>query len=192
MILKRLRFVRVLKIREFGYSWYKFLSIELYEYQTEERDKLDYNATERRLWLEGLEWKLYCSRSSTEPVQDNELSEAELPEKLKTSRAWDFEDVSIFILKGPEADDADKEPRKLGFYNDLEQYGELLWRQWPESEFSDQQGQYRALLCRVGENDPKWDYRNPTFKHFVRSPWGRKASWWGKLISNESVDWLFN
>lgn len=170
-MLKPLRFAHVVKIREHGYSWYKTLSIELYEYQTEERDKLDYHATERRLWLEGLEWKLDCSAPSAEPVEDKDSSEAEEPRKPKASKAWCFEDMSIYILKGPEADDADKEPRKLKFYHDLAQYGELLWRQWPESGFSDEHRRYKSLLYEADWNDPIWYKRSSTYRDFVVSTW---------------------
>ncbi len=170
-MLKYLRYAHILKIREFGYSWYKLSSIKLYEYQTEESDELDYNATKRRLWLEGLEWKLDCSRSLTDSGEDAKSSEAEQTGRSRTTKAWCFEDVSTYILKGPEADDTDKEPKTLQFYNELAQYGELLWRQWPESGFSDEHRRYETLLYEVYWNDPEWFKRDVAYSDLVISTW---------------------
>ncbi len=67
---------------------------------------------------------------------------------------WSFADIRTYILRGPEADDPDKTPNALGFYDDLEDYAELITQKWPQIEYRIPNGPYdKELITKERRKD---------------------------------------
>lgn len=123
------------------------------------------------LWLEGLRWNLK-NNLPLEAAGDQELQETEEPRRAKASIAWEFDQVGVYVLRGPETDDADEKPRESKYYDDLAKYGEVLWREWPKDGFRDERRKYRDVLWDVNDNDRRfYDDRPDQYTSFIRSIW---------------------
>jgi hypothetical protein len=166
-------------MRAYGYYWYKRLSTELYEYQTVGRDEFEPHARERGIWLEGFSWKI------------NHIKHPK-PKEPKAPKLWEFNQVRLYILKGPEADNVDEKPEeayedraqyveddarfkqdRVKYYDDLAKYGELLWKRWPEGEFREERRRYRDILWDVNDNDESYydPGRPDQYTEFISSIW---------------------
>ena len=133
-LLQALRLADVVKAREHGYSWYKYLSTELYEHQKKKHEILEYHTIERAMWLEGSRRKFKRGLPS-EPVEDQGSHSPKELVKLKVTKVWGF---GIYALNALEDDLADKKTRKSQFYDDLAKFGKIMWLEYPSDGFGDE------------------------------------------------------